>query len=72
MVPYCLEEYQMQLFQLHHLVKTDDGDPQRRRDGTVTAIAEVVEVVDMSIGTKTKVRPVSPVSSLLDLQLRWS
>jgi len=76
MVPYCIEEYQMQLFQLHHLVKMRmmeiHNDDVTMTVGTVTAIAEVVEVVDMSIGTKTKVRPVSPVSSLLDLQLRWS
>jgi hypothetical protein len=38
----------------------------------IKEVVDVMEVVDKSIGTKTKVRPVSPVSSLIDLQLRWS
>ena len=74
MVPYCLAEFTMQLFPLHHLVRMRMTEIHRD-DVTMTVetataieeireVVEVVVVVDKSIGTKTKVRPVSPVSSL--------
>ena len=64
----------MQLFLLHHLARMRmteiNKDDVTLTVETVTAIeeikgvVEVVVVVDKSSGTKTKVRPVSPVSSL--------
>ena len=74
MVPYCHGEYQMRPIQLHHFVRMirmreiNDVDVTMTVE-TVTVIEEIkevveaMEVVDKSIGTKTKVRPVSPVSS---------
>ena len=74
MVPYCLAEFPMQLFPLHHLARMRmteiHKDDVTMTVETVTGIeeirgvVEVVVVVDKSSGTKTKVRPVSPVSSL--------
>ena len=74
MVPYCLAEFTTQLFPLHHLARMRmteiHKDDVTMTVETVTAIeeirgiVEVVMVVDKSIGTKTKVRLVSPVSSL--------
>ena len=68
MVPYCHGEYQMRPIQLHHFVRMirmreiNDVDVTMTVE-TVTVIEEIKEVVDKSIGTKTKVCPVSPVSS---------
>ena len=74
MVPFCLAEFPMQLFPLHPLARMRmieiHKDDATMTIETVTAIeeikgaVEVVVVVDKSSGTKTKVRPVSPVSSL--------
>ena len=74
MVPYCYGEYQMRPIQLHHLARMRmteiHKDDVTMTVETVTGIeeirgvVEVVVVVDKSIGTKTKGRPVSPVSSL--------
>ena len=64
MVPYCLAGFPMQLFPLHHL---DDVTMTVEVAIVIEEIKEVeglVVVVDKSSETKTKVRPVSPVSSL--------
>ena len=74
-VPYYLAEFLMQLFPLHHLARMLRMMEIIDDDVTMTVeIAmvieeikedmEVVEVVDMYIGIKTKVRPVLPVVSL--------
>ena len=75
MVPYCLAEFPMQLFPLHHLARMlrmmeiidDDVTMTVEIAMVIEEIKEVMGVVvvmDKSSGTKTKVRPVSPVSSL--------
>ena len=74
LVPYCPAEFPMQLFPLHHLARMRmteiHKDDVTMTVETVTGIeeirgvVEVVVVVDKSIETKTKGRPVSPVSSL--------
>jgi len=68
MVPYCHGEYQMRPIQLHHFVRMIRMREINDVDVTMTVeeikeVVEAMEVVDKSIGTKTKVRPVSPVSS---------
>jgi hypothetical protein len=69
MVPYCHEEYQKRPIQLRHRarmieINNDDVTMTVEIMTVIEEIKEVVEVVDKSIGIKTKVRPVSPVSSL--------
>ena len=75
MVRHYLTRFQMQLFLLPHLAKRMRTIEIIDDDVTMTIeIAmvieeikedvEVVEVVDMYIGIKTKVRPVLPVVSL--------
>ena len=72
MVPYYLAEFPMQLFPLHHLARMlrmieiidDDVTMTVEIAMVIEEIKEVVVVVDKSSGIKTKVRPVSPVSSL--------
>ena len=69
MVPYYLEGFQIQLFQLPHLARMIRMIEINDIDGTMTVgivmvieevkeVVEVVVVVDKSISTKTKVRPV--------------
>ena len=75
MVPHYLAGFPMQLFLQHHLAKMlrrieiiDDDVTMTVEIATVIEeikeVVEVVVVVDKSSGTKTKVHPVSPVSSL--------
>ena len=75
MVPYYLAEFPMQLFPLHHLarmlrmIKIIDDDVTMTVEiamviEEIKEVMGVVVVMDKSSGTKTKVRPVSPVSSL--------
>ena len=69
MVRHYLTRFPMQLFLLPHLAKRMRTIEIIDDDGTMTVeiamvIEEIKEVVDMSSGTKTKVRPVSPVLSL--------
>ena len=72
-VPYCLAEFPMQLFPLHHLARMlrlmeiiDDDVTMTVEIAMVIEeikeVEEVVVVVGTSNGTKIKVRPVSPVS----------
>jgi len=58
----------MRPIQLHHFVRMIRMREINDVDVTMTVeeikeVVEAMEVVDKSIGTKTKVRPVSPVSS---------
>ena len=70
--PYCHENYPMQPILRHHLARMIRMIEINDDDVTMTVeivmvieeIKEVVEVVDMSIGIKTNVRPVLPVLSL--------
>ena len=72
MVPHYLAGFPMQLFLLHQLARMlrmieiidDDVTMTVEIAMVIEEIKEVVVVVDKSSGTKTKVRPVSPVSSL--------
>ena len=75
MVRHYLTRFPMQLFPLLHLTKClwtieiidDDVTMTVEIEMVIEEIKEVVGVVvvvDQSIGTKTKVRPVSPVLSL--------
>ena len=75
MVRHYLTRFPMQLFPLLHLAKRlrtieiidDDVTMTVEIEMVIEEIKEVVGVVvvvDKSCGTKTKVRPVSPVSSL--------
>ena len=72
MVRHYLTRFPMQLFPLLHLTKClwtieiidDDVTMTVEIEMVIEEIKEDVGVVDQSSGTKTKVRPVSPVLSL--------
>ena len=69
MEPFCHDDYPMQPILLHHLarmmlmIEIVDDDVTMTVE-IVMVSEEIVEVVDMYIGIKTKVRLVLPVVSL--------